>query len=380
MGLKRGNKHQLKQLAALWLCALLAAPSALARDYNYNKDMTQQDAMGYGSNNYWNGSGDSKDEGVRNGMRAMGRLASLDIGGAIHYGYKGYGNYINSQKMDDLDARAWKKKDTMNSITNGMIGGASGGGSSTNGGEAYSAVGPEREAAKLPSGANGKSTNGESAITGKKWKDMDKGFLYRGETGEVAAEFEKKTGMSRDEFFNHVANAADSNLSFDDPNLMNNLEQRFQAFKAGVRNQDFKDKLDKVHSMFSFMKKTEMLQEAASFYYAQRGPLNPPDQMLAGGAAKGDASTISASGNGGTSSAMGERALASDSAPLLAAQSNFDPSEAKLRKDQMGLYLGLENSHGDELKDIMVNAEDTIFKAVSKRYRKLTPGLLGRAM
>jgi len=380
MSLSRGKKQQLKQLATLWLCALLAAPPALARDYNYNKDMTQQDAMGYGSNNYWNGSGDSKDEGVRNGMRAMGRLASLDIGGAIHYGYKGYGNYINSQKMDDLDARAWKKKNTMNSVTNGMIGGAKGGGSGTTAGDAYSSVGPQSEAAKMPSGSNGKSTNSESAITGNKWKDMDKGFLYRGETAEVAAEFEKKTGMSREEFFDHVANAADSNLSFDDPNLMNNLEQRFQAFKGAVRNKDFKDKLDKVHSMFSFMKKTEMLQEAASFYYAQRGPLTPPDQMLAGGAGKGEASTVSVSGNGGATAAAGERALASDSTSLLAAQSNSDPREATLRKDQMGLYLGLESSHGDELKDIMVNAEDTIFKAVSKRYRKLTPGLLGRAM
>lgn len=373
------KSQQIRQAATLCLCALIASPlDAFARDYNYNKEMTQQDAMGYGSNNYWNGSGDSKDEGVRNGMRAMGRLAALDIGGAIHYGYKGYGNYINSQKMDDLDARAWKKKDVMNSISNGFISGSKSGGSGISG-DTPSDIGPEREAAKLAAGSNGRSQNGSSEVTSKKWKDLDKGFLYRGETADAAAEFEKKTGMSREEFFNQVADAADANLSFDDPNLMNNLEQRFQVFKASVKNQDFKDKLDKVHSMFSFMKKTEMLQEAAAFYYQQRGPAGPPPTDVANSGVNGNTSGITAAGDGNGGS-LGERAPASDAAPLVAPQSSTDAKDVKLTKEQMGMYLGLEGQHGDELKDIMINSEDTIFKVVSKRYRKLTPGLIGRAM
>lgn len=379
MSLFASKSRHVRQAATLCLCALIATPqNAFARDYNYNKEMTQQDAMGYGSNNYWNGSGDSKDEGVRNGMRAMGRLAALDIGGAIHYGYKGYGNYINSQKMDDLDSRAWKKKDVMNSISNGFVSGSKSGGSGISG-DTPSDIGPEREAAKLAAGANGKSRNGDSEVTSKKWKDLDKGFLYRGETADAAAEFEKKTGMSREEFFNQVADAADANLSFDDPNLMNNLEQRFQVFKASVKNQDFKDKLDKVHSMFSFMKKTEMLQEAAAFYYQQRGPADPAPTDVANSGVNGNTSGITAAGNGDAGS-VGERAPASDSGPLVAPQSSTDAKDVKLTKEQMGMYLGLEGQHGDELKDIMINSEDTIFKVVSKRYRKLTPGLIGRAM
>jgi|GEM_PF-5555715 len=373
------KSQQFRGRAVAWcLCALLASPPALARDYNYkNKEINQQDAMGYGSNNYWNGSGDSKDEGVRNGMRAMGRLASLDIGGAIHYGYKGYGNYINSQRMDDLDSRAWKKKDTMNSINNGFISGSKSGGAGAAGGDGYSAVGPEKEYAKLDSSA-GKSRNGDSEITSKKWKDLDKGFLYRGETADVAAEFEKKTGMSRDEFFNQVADAVDANLSFDDPNLMNNLEQRYQMFKAGVRNPDFKDKLEKVHSMFSLLKKTEMLQEAAAFYNQQRGAVGPPPEAVAGSGINGNGSTVSAAGGGGGSTASAERSPASE-AVTLAPQSSIDPRDVKISKEA-GMYLGLASQHGDELKDIMINSEDTIFKVVSKRYRKLTPGLIGRAM
>lgn len=357
----------------LALSVLLAQPLApvpalaaeLSHDYNYNKQMTQQDAMGFGSNNYWNGSGDSKDEGVRNGMRAMGRLASLDIGGAIHYGYKGYGNYINSQRMDDLDSRAWKKKDTMNSVSDEIIrtpkitGGISS--------ELPYSLAPRPENAKLPAEAAK-----AGPPPGKKWKDMDRGFLYKGETNEVAADFEKKTGMSREEFFNHVADAADANLSFDDPDLLNNLERRFLAFKAGVRNADFKSKLEKAHSMFSFMKKTEMLAEAAAFYQKTRGG-EPGSQEMLADKAPGGAPNAPAADAG--------RALASaePAAPQVALQSNSDPRVAKLSKDQMGVLLGI-GSHGDELSGLLISAEDTIFKVVSKRYRKLAPALTGKAL
>lgn len=364
----------LKKAVACLLIALIAAPPSLAaelaHDYNYERQMTQQDAMGLGSNNYWNGSGDSKDEGVRNGMRAMGRLASLDIGGAIHYGYKGYGNYINSQKMDDLDARAWKKKDTMLSVTDNMI-------SSPKGGQGRSMISGEvsQGADAVNKTANtgaGKSKHGERTAPSKKWRDMDRGFLFRGETAEVAAEFEKKTGMSREEFFEHVADAADAELSFDDPNLLTNLEARFERFKAGVRNPDFKSKLDKAQSMFSFLKKTEMLQEAAAFYNQHRGEGGPAEQLAAS-----DAKAPNAALNAAVAE---QRAPASAAAPLVVPQSNSDPRAAKLTKEQMGMYLGLAPTHGGELADILAGAEDTIFKVVSKRYRKLTPGLIGKAL
>lgn len=372
-----------RQSAALVLCLALAssAHAQPSRDYNYkNKEINQTDSQGYSANNYYNGSHDSEDEGYRNGMRAMNRLASLDIGGAIHYGYKGYGNYINSENMDDLDSVSHNRRGKMSSAGMGAVGGSGASGSGVVNGDYSNGLGPEREAAKLPSGAMGKAKeNGESSITRRKWGDSDRGFLYRGETGEVAAEFEKRTGMSREEFANHLSSIVDARLTFDDPELMNKLEQRFVAFKAGVRNPDFKSKLEKVHSMFSFAKKTEMLQEAAAFFNKHRVKPGDQGQMVAGNAQPAPQAAVPDSGN----AAGADRGPASDAAtaptPAVAAQS-ADPKQARLTKEQMGMYLGLEKQHGDELQELMNSAEDTIFKVVSKRYRKLTPGLLGRAM
>jgi hypothetical protein len=367
----------LKGLAA----ALLLAPlSAQSRSYDYNStEINQQSAAGYASNNFWNGSGDSKDEGVRNGMRAMNRLASLDIGGAIHYGYKGYGNYTNSQKMDDLDARVWKNKGKMDSIKDGMIGGAASSGAGT-GSESYSAIGPEREGAKLPNTGSSKTVNGESVVTSKKWSAMDRGFLYRGETAEVAAEFERKSGMSREEFFNQLADTADASLNYDDPNLMNKLEARYAKFVNAIPNKEYRANIQKAYSMFSFAKKQEALQEVAAFYYKMRGdtgPSEPAQPQVAKSEVKADLPSAPA-------------AVASERSPSSADNSNLALAHeaavrmnenSKLTKEQMGMYLGLEGSHGDELKDIMIAADtDSIFRKVSKRYRKLTPALLGKAI
>ena len=49
----------------------------------------------------------------------------------------------------------------------------------------------------------------------------------------------------------------------------------------------------------------------------------------------------------------------------------------KLSKEQMGMYLGLEGNRGDDLKEF-IGQEETIFRVVSKRYRKLTPMMIGK--
>lgn len=390
-GLSARNQRRWKgsEASALMLCLALAVPAPAfaqpTRDYNYsNREINQTDSQGYSANNYYNGSHDSEDEGYRNGARALGRLAALDIGGAIHYGYKGYGNYINSENMDDLDSISHNRRGKMGSAGMGAVSGASGGGAGTNNGDYVNGLGPEREGAKLPDGFSGKkSDNSSSTVTRRRWSDRDKSFLYRGETGEVMTQLEKATGISRETYANHVASIVDARLSFDDPELLNKLEQRFNAFRNEKMNPDFKSKLDKVHSMFSYAKKTEMLQEAAAFFAKNRAKPNGEggNQMLAG-PAPAPAGDVPASGNG-SAAASGDRAPASageaQATVALTAQS-ADPKQASLTKEQMGMYLGLESSHGEELKDILGNTEDTIFKLVSKRYRKLTPGLLGRAM
>lgn len=368
------NQRQKGYRGVAMLLLALAAP-AHAKNYDYGStEINQKDAGGYASNNYYNGSGDSKDEGVRNGMRALNRLASLDIGGAIHYGYKGYGNYINSQRMDDLDTNSWRAKNSLNSVENNMITGGAGGG----GYDYVNPIGPEKEAAKVPKGASaGASSNGESNVTSRKLGDMDRSFLYRGETGEVAAEFEKRSGMSRETLFNELAAAEASGLSWDDPNVMDKMESRYQSFIAKIPNKEYRDNIEKMHSLFNLAKKTQVLQEAAAFYNKMRW---------------GDGDAQVASAAGAISLPPGaaiEAAAASDPAPERAPASTAEAAAApvktddgklpKLPREQMGMYLGLDGAHGDDLKDI-IGQEDTLFRVVSKRYRKLTPMMIGKVL
>ena len=355
-----GGKHGLSVLAL--------------KNYNYsNTEINQKDAGGYASNNYWNGSGDSKDEGVRNGMRALNRLAALDIGGAIHYGYKGYGNYTNSQTMDDLDSATWKNKGSMDSLSGNLLSGTSGG-SGITGGDTPTSMGPEQANAHLPGDSNtsGTSNSGASSISSHTLSSMDRSFLYRGETGDVAAEFEKKSGMSREELFNQMAAAEASGLSWDDPNVMDKMESRYQAFIARIPNKEYRGNIEKMHSLFNLAKKTQFLEEAAAFYKKTRWGDGSAQKQAGNGDATGESSAISAD-QGGASGSGGR-----EPASLLAAQNNTD-EKPKLSKEQMGMYLGLEGTHGDDLKDL-IGSEDSIFHVVSKRYRKLTPMMIGKVL
>lgn len=352
--------------AFAWACALLpfTAFPVLAKNYDYKDvEINQQDSMTHGSNNYNNGSDDSKDEGVRNAMRALNNLAALNIGGAITYGYRGYGNYINSQKMDDLDDRARRLKGTMNSVNNNTVGG-----------------GANRAPASAAS--QGSSVTGNPS---KRMSDMDRSFLYRGETSEVAAEFEKRSGMSREELFNHIASAADSGLSWDDPNLLEKVDERYKAFITRVPNKDFRGGIEKAYSMFDAVKRSQIVEEVAAFYNKNRWGTGDDDsapQQLAASDSKIEASSGAPASGSTEKTESGDRSLAAVTAGgALAQQMKQEASMPKATRDSMGAYLGLGGGATDELNELMAHDDaESIFRLVSKRYRKLTPALIGKAV
>ncbi|MGZ3653654.1 MAG: hypothetical protein ACXWSC_21105, partial [Bdellovibrionota bacterium] len=208
-------------------------------------------------------------------------------------------------------------------------------------------------------------------------------FLYRGETGEVASEFEKKSGMSREELFNQLAAAEASGLSWDDPNVADKMEARYQAFIAKIPNKEYRDNIEKMHSLFSLAKKTQVLEEAAAFYKKMRwGDGNVAQNHMSDVNAASALSAAAAGEGQGAASANGGRSLASEeSAGAAGAGEVAAKAEetTKLTKEQMGMYLGIDAGKGDDLKDLVTN-DDSIFRLVSKRYRKLTPRMLGKIM
>jgi hypothetical protein len=341
------------------LALVLCPPQALAyRNYDYSSAAVNQEnsqAIATKINN--DGSDDSEDDGIKHGTIALTCLGALNIPCAFHYGYKGYGNYINSQKLDDLHKVTRNLDHTMNSIGYGAVGGQGSG--------------------------SGASQVDQSTVTGsaRKWADKDTSFLYKGEMNDVAAQFEKNSGMSRETLFKHIASAADAGLNWDDPNLLNKLEQRYHAFASGITNPTFKSNLDKAYSVYTLGKKLDLLGEFRDFYVKNRyGDKNAPNSRLAeNGVAAGPVNGSAMPSGTAASPEEASRGLASAETPAGSVNHSTSPSapsEEYLSKED-GMYLGLDAKSGDLFKDIQDS--DSIFRIVSKKYRKLTPALIGKA-
>lgn len=333
------------RIGSLGFALLFSAPAAA--------EVNQATAQGNAANVNHRGSDDDLDEATTNGMQALMNLASLNIPGAFSKGYEAYGNYINSQKLDELEAKTKNLKNSMTSVTAGAV------------------------------GANDKNkgvagVDSRSEVTGTTtFSRLSPDFLYQGKAAAVAEEFEKRTGMKREEFLMHLGSATDAKLNFDDPDLMNKLEQRYQAFKARVTNKDFRDGLEKVEGLFPQALRQKALSEIQSLYVGAR---NGKDDARLASSSAGAASTapivVADRTEMPAAPAVGE-------APKI--ESNRAPASEKATPtgEKLGMFIGLQGN-SDALKDFFASSaaagnEDSIFKIVSLRYRKLTPALVGMA-
>jgi hypothetical protein len=299
------------------------------------------------------GSDNSMESATNRAMVAMMNLAALNIPGAFANGYKAYGHYINSEKMDDIEAKALRLQGKMAGTRGPNKGGSS--------------------------GASGQGQKDRSSgISGTTFSRLKTDFLYKGEMAEVAAEFEKRSGMKREEFLQHLASATDARLRWDDPQLMQKLESRFQAFTSRIPNKEFREGLETAANMFPSAARTETLQKIASVYFdawgsrgggeavaqAPNGEAGAADaaQAVAEGEARARAEYEPFTGAGGAGSARAPAAVA----------------EAAINRSGLGM-LGLKADSGEALGDLFNAPEDSLFRRVSKRYRDLTPLLVGRS-
>lgn len=319
--------------------------------------ISQADAQHTASTTNRRGSDDDQDEAYRNAMKAFMNLAALNIPGAISKGYEAYGNYINSEKLDDLEAKTKRLKGLMTSAdTAGLLSGVT--------------------------GAKGLAANDkDSGVSGKKTvttlSRLDPSFMYKGETAAVAEEFEKRSGMKREEFFKHLAAATDAQYTYDDPELYSKLEQRFQAFKASIPNKDFRDGLERAENLVPVAIRQKMLGEAMAFY--KDSWKNTGSQMAAAPAAP---STEPSAPNAAVPVTAPSLSMAAEAPKAERAPASAAPEKQGSYPDKMGFYIGLKDNP-DALKDFMQASNlmadnETIFKAVSARYRKLTPGLVAK--
>jgi len=328
-------------------------------------DVTQENAQNRAARINNRGSDDSMEAATTSGMNAVMNLAALNIGGAVHWGYKGYGQYTNSEKLDDLEIRTLKLQGKMTTVGQGLVKGGGGGGT-------------RQLTGRGPSGVTGNTS----------FSRLDSGFLYKGQAAEVASEFERQSGMKRDEFLAHLSDATDSDISWEDPDLMQQLEARYQRFKSRVPNEKFRKGLETAETLVPPTARQELLGKFSKFYFDawKDSPTSTPN------VAQASSIDLSTPKSESTNSA---RPTASAAAPVSSAINSANPStdgmnrtlasadepsyKVERKMARMFIGLGSQNSQ-DTLNEYLANAdlaEETIFLKVSKRYRLLTPSLSG---
>lgn len=314
------------QAAALCLAACFSLGARAA-------EFTQEGAQKTAEQLNRLGSDDSLQASSNSAMMALMNLSALNIPGAFSNGYRAYGQYINSEKLDNMEAKAISNKSGMGSIGSAV-------------------------AAQAQSGA----------VRATSFSRLDPSYMYKGETAAVAEEFEKRSGMRREEFLRQLGDATDSDLTWDDPSLMQKLEGRFQKFTNAIPNKDFKKGLETAASMMPAAARSEALGKLASFYSDSWKGITP-------------APVASDTPAAPLASAPPPAQLAQSANEEARAPASVATEEKAGISFEAGQLLGI-NQNSDALKDLLSSAEgndsDSIFRKVSNRYRLLTPALVGK--
>ena len=292
-------------------------------------------------------------------MRGLMDLAAQKRASAIQNGYKAYGQYRNSEDLDVL-----RMKSRLNF---------------------YKAA---AKAENVVISSAGKFKVEPLSDYKTSFGRLDPKFLREGEAGKVADEFEKKTGMKRDNLLKIMAKASESQISYSDPKLVDKVIARFEGFLKEIPNDDFRKDVQKTIDQVPATVRTGMIAKGVQ-KIAEIMAKMPADKsdLVAKVAPPADTERKPAA-----SVAVVAEAAPAATAPTPASEEESEADRAarqaaatgnvKMLPTESG-YKGLDKesfAKGDMLGSVMQTAleeqkEDTIFKQVSKRYRAMTPQL-----
>lgn len=288
-------------------------------------------------------------------MQALMKLASGNVPSAISSGMNAYGKYRNSENLDHLG--------DLNTIYAGNM----------------SSVG-----AASPTAAKKTDTS---------FRRLNPSFLNEGEFSKISAEFERKSGMKREDFLRHMSEISEKKISRNDPQLVDKLLSRYESFLAHIPNKEFRGKLEKGVKMVPNTVRKGLVAKAvakfAGFFGSTPNPATvslatPADQPEAGGAqaAATPAAADAPNSDISSESAQAEGAPASEEeamARMLAGSGHEEPAAVPLPLPEQAKENG-------RLRDMILDAMDTqdsqqgageptIFEIVKRKYRQLSPVL-----
>ena len=322
-------------LALLFFCTLV--PVCAATDAA-GADISQWEAMAAAHKLNKTGSDDSLQASTTSAMRALMELSKQNIGTAISHGYKAYGQYRNSDELDDLRVK--------NAIS----------------------------ALKMDSIGSYLQKDGKDSVFLAPMSDFDTSykrlnptFLREGRAGQIAEEFEKTTGMKRETFLKYMAKASESDITADDPQLVDKVLSRFEGFLKEIPNEDFRKKVEIELARIPQSVRSGLISKAVVKFTS----------MIAGGAEKETRKSDPAQIPSSTDIASSSQKKGAD-----AAASESSVASAIVRVEFRGLANETfdDDAIGSALQAALEGQrEDTIFKQISRKYRSLAPELSERA-
>lgn len=258
-------------------------------------------------------------------MNALMDLGNLNIKSAVNNGMNAYGKYRNSETLDKLGDINFNQASAMSSV----------------GSEGASAA-PRK--------------------TDTTFRRLDQSFLRKGEMNQVATEFEKKSGMSRETFMNQLSEISEKKIRRSDPQLVDKVLGRFEGFVAKIPNKGFRESLQKGVNMVPQSMRTGIISKAVAKFSNALAPSDvsaPAAEQLATAPAE---TPVTAE------AAEVAVAAAEPAAPEVAA-AEAEPMRAPAAEEANPLGNIIQAALDEQSQD------PTIFQIVTRRYRLLTPAI-----
>lgn len=327
---------------------LLAFFCALSPVQSFADELSQAEAMYQASLVQKAGSEAALRQSTTNAMKGLMDLAAQKRASAIENGYKAYGQYVNSEDMDYMNLK--------NQLGYYKI---------------YT------HAAQASASGTSKARTLDPVTLG--YGKLDPKFLREGEAGKVADEFEKKSGMKRDQFLKIMAKASASTISPRDPKLVDKVISRFEGFVKEIPNDEFRQSIEKTIAEVPSTVRTGLISKGVQ-KIAEIMAKMPPEKNAPALAIKAPDSPERSPAAAVAIVAGPEATPVAGVTPIIA---ETEPGliGMKMVPNESG-YKGIDKEKFgvDVLGSVMQTAideqkEETIFKQVSKKYRAMTPKL-----
>jgi hypothetical protein len=261
-------------------------------------------------------------------MQALIDFNNTRLVSAVKNGYQAYGQYRNAENLDHLKDQTAISANSLGSADSAPI---------------YT-----------------------STYTNTTYARLDPSFLRQGTADTISGEFERETGMTREDFLSQLSSISEQKIKRSDPQMIDKALSRLEGFIQKVPNTEFRQNAERNLALVPNSVRRGMISQAVSKLagFFDTGPANS--------ALNASSITDLASGK------LPEVKPGSEITAASSATDNVARKPAATGITQPGVPSASSGKTGAEgavaaALFTQENGDVTIFQQVTKRYRILTP-------